>query len=418
MVNEMMQLPPDFETLLTEQLGAEEYAALAQAIDREPVISVRLNGNKPSQMFADAEPVPWCADGRYLTERPPFTLDPLFHAGCYYVQEASSMFISHLLKTYLPSLLSAEQQNCKTKEPKNLQCLDLCAAPGGKSTLLLNELPSDATLIANEPIRQRAHILRENIIKWGYPNVLVTSNFAADFQPLGTVFDLILCDAPCSGEGMFRKDPDSIQEWSLKNVEMCWQRQREIVSDIWPTLRDGGLFIYSTCTYNHFEDEDNVQWIADELGADILPLCDLPEWGIRNGHFFPHLTRGEGFFVAVLQKHGEARSKVLDHKKLHKRLNILLEGIEPGTVVDKKGTVEPSQSQAMSTAVDHSQWPTVELSLDEALNYLRAEALHLPDDTPRGYVLLTYQHHPLGFCKNIGNRANNLYPTEWRIRKK
>ena len=406
----MMLLPADFETLLTEQLGAEEYAALAGAINSDPIISVRLNSNKPSLLFADAEPVPWCADGRYLKERPSFTLDPLFHAGCYYVQEASSMFISHLLKTYLPTILSVE--------PQTLTCLDLCAAPGGKSTLLLNELPSKATLIANEPIRQRAHILRENIIKWGYPNVIVTSNFAADFQPLGSVFDLILCDAPCSGEGMFRKDPNSIEEWSLKNVEMCWQRQREIVSDIWPTLRDGGLLIYSTCTYNHFEDEDNVQWIADELGADILPLCDLPEWGIRNGHFFPHHTRGEGFFVAVLQKHGEGRSKELDYKKLHKRLNILLEGIEPGKIVDKKGTTEPSQSQAMSTAVNHSQWPNVELPLDEALNYLRAEALHLPDGTPRGYVLLTYQHHPLGFCKNIGTRANNLYPTEWRIRKK
>lgn len=400
-----MQMPADFEALMRQQLGPEEYEALAEALAGDPVVSVRLNRHKPAEVFAGAESVPWCPDGRYLTQRPQFTLDPLLHAGCYYVQEASSMFISHLLRTHF-------------QPPAGALCLDLCAAPGGKSTLLLNDLPSDALLIANEPVRQRAHILRENIIKWGSPNAMVTSNYAADFQPLGAVFDLILCDAPCSGEGMFRKDPDSIGEWSLKNVEICWQRQRQIVADIWPTLRDGGLFIYSTCTYNHFEDEDNVRWIADELGADILPLCDRPEWGIVNGHFYPHRTRGEGFFAAVLHKHGDARAKTLDPKKLHRHLNILLEGIEPGRVVDKKGTVEPSQSQAMSWTADHSRWPSVELTQEDALNYLRTEALHLPADTPRGYVLLTYQHHPLGFCKNIGNRANNLYPAEWRIRKK
>jgi len=400
-----MQMPADFEALMREQLGREEYEALAEALVADPVVSVRLNSRKPGGVFASAEPVPWCPEGRYLSLRPQFTLDPLLHAGCYYVQEASSMFISHLLKTHL-------------KEAGGVRCLDLCAAPGGKSTLLLNDLPPDALLIANEPVRQRVHILRENIIKWGSPNAMVTSNYAADFQPLGPVFDLILCDAPCSGEGMFRNDPGSIGEWSLKNVELCWQRQRQIVADIWPTLRDGGLFIYSTCTYNHFEDEDNVQWMAAELGADILPLCAPPEWGIRSGHFYPHRTRGEGFFVAVLRKHGDAKAKAPDPKKLHRQLDILLEGTESGRVVDRKGTVEPSQSQAMSWAEDHSRWPTVELSLEDALSYLRTEALHLPSDTPRGYVLLTYQHHPLGFCKNIGSRANNLYPAEWRIRRK
>jgi NOL1/NOP2/fmu family ribosome biogenesis protein len=199
---------------------------------------------------------------------------------------------------------------------------------------------------------------------------------------------------------------------------MCAERQRQIVGDIWPTLREGGLFIYSTCTYNHFEDEDNVQWIADELGADILPLCDQPEWGIRGGHFFPHRTQGEGFFVAILRKHGDARRKELDKKKMRARLNILLEGVEPGRIVDRKGTVEPSQSQAMCIASDRSLFPQAELTQEEALRYLRCEALQLPPDVPHGYVLLCYQHHPLGFCKNLGSRANNLYPTEWRIRRK
>ena len=337
------------------------------------------------------------------------------------------MYISHLLKT-LPSPFTGIAEQCPEKGSRGGQatlwqnirglCLDLCAAPGGKSTLLLNDLPQDVVLIANEAIRQRAHILRENIIKWGSPNAVVTNNFAADFQPLGAVFDMILCDAPCSGEGMFRKDPASIGEWSLRNVEMCRLRQRQIVADIWPTLREGGLFIYSTCTYNHFEDEDNVAWIASTLGADVVPQEDCREWGISGGHFYPHHTRGEGFFVAALRKKGDGKAKTPDQKKLHRSLNILLEGVEAGRVVDKKGTIEPSQSEAMCWTTDRNRWPTHELSTDEALSYLRAEALHLPPDIQRGYVMLTYRQHPLGFCKNIGNRANNLYPAEWRIRKK
>lgn len=396
---------------MRQQIGDAEYEALSKALGTEPITSVRLNPLKPSTSFSatDTIPVPWCPDGLYLKERPQFTLDPLFHAGCYYVQEASSMFLSHLLRIYLPTLAEGNS---------SITALDLCAAPGGKSTLIQNALPEGSTLIANEPIRQRAQILRENIIKWGNPNAIVTNNYAPDFQPLGTVFDLIVCDAPCSGEGMFRKDPDSIAEWSLQNVETCWKRQREIITDIWDTLRDGGIFIYSTCTYNHFEDEDNVMWIAEELGAEILPLCDEAQWGIQGGHFFPHHTMGEGFFVAVLRKQGGNNKRAIDKKKLYKHLHILLEGVEHGTVVDKKGTIEPHHHEAMATCTDKDKYPSVELPLDEALNYLRCEALHLPADAPRGYVMVTYQGHPLGFCKNIGNRANNLYPKEWRIRKK
>lgn len=402
-----MNLPEDFLNLMRQQLPADELPAFLMALERDPVCSIRLNERKPADVFPDAESVPWCPNGRYLAERPLFTLDPLLHAGCYYVQEASSMYVSHLLRTYIKS----------DSEP--LVCLDLCAAPGGKSTLLLSDLPQGSLLIANEPIRTRANILRENIIKWGHPNAIVTSNYAEDFRPLGACFDLILCDAPCSGEGMFRKDSGSIAEWSMKNVEQCQQRQRQILSDIWDNLRDGGLLIYSTCTYNRHEDEDNVQWIAETLGATILPLNDKPEWGIRNGHFYPHLTRGEGFFISILRKDGEGSRRAIDKKKLNKALTILLDGIEPGRVVDKRGTVEPSHSEAMAYTTDRQRWQNVELTRDDALSYLRGEALYLfaPGLQP-GYVLLTYENHPLGFCKNIGSRANNLYPTEWRIKKK
>ncbi len=400
-----MILPEDFSRMMKEQLGEEEFQLFVKALDEEPVCSVRLNRRKPSERFQDEECVAWCENGRYLKERPQFTLDPLMHAGCYYVQEASSMFVSHLLKVY-------------AKEEEPMMCLDLCAAPGGKSTLLLDFLPEGSWLFTNEPIRQRASILKENIMKWGNPNVTVTSNYAKDFQPLGPGFDLILCDAPCSGEGMFRKDADSIGEWSMNNVMMCQKRQREIIRDIWDNLHDGGLFIYSTCTYNHYEDEDNVRWIAEELGADILPLCDEKSWGVVDGHFYPHRTKGEGFFVSILQKEGESRRCSLDAKKVQKNLHVLLNGIEPGRVVDRNGTVEPSQSEAMTVDENKKEWPKVELSLSDALQYLRGESLVLNADAPRGYVLLTYEGYPLGFCKNIGSRANNLYPAEWRIKKK
>ena len=199
------------------------------------------------------------------------------------------MFLSHILKQYVNEPVTA---------------LDLCAAPGGKSTLALSELPEGSVLIANEVVRQRANILAENLIKWGNPYCIVTNNYAEDFGAFSDVFDLIICDAPCSGEGMFRKDPASIGEWSLANVDTCWRRQRDIVRNIWHTLKEGGLFIYSTCTYNPLEDEENVEWIAKTLGADVLSCHPLPEWGLTetNTHFYPHRVKGEGFFVSVLRK--------------------------------------------------------------------------------------------------------------------
>lgn len=414
-----MTLPADFIALMQQQLGEDEANRLFDAIEHtEPSVSVRLNpakwnesdGNEAFEgMMSKGEvtPVPWCKYGYYLPCRPLFTTDPLFHCGTYYVQEASSMFLHHVLQQHLGS------------EP--VTALDLCAAPGGKSTLLLSALPEGSYAIANEPIHQRAMILRENIMKWGHSNVMVTSNYAQHFQPLGAVFNLIVCDAPCSGEGMFRKDAESIGEWSMGNVLACQKRQREIISDIWPTLADGGLFIYSTCTYNHFEDEDNVEWILNELDAERLPLNDEPEWGIVDGHFFPHRTKGEGFYIAAFRKLGINNKNRINEKKLHKHLRVLLDGIESGTVVDKrKGTIEPSHSSALaieSISDDKAKHPMAELSLEQALAYLRCEPITLPLETPRGYVLVCYHSHPLGFVKNIGNRANNLYPNEWRIRK-
>lgn len=413
-----MKLPSEFISLMQRQLGMEEAGKLFEAIETtEPSVSIRLNPAKWKEadaceavegMLANGSftPVPWCKHGFYLNRRPQFTADPMLHCGTYYVQEASSMFLWHVLQQYLGD------------NPVN--ALDLCAAPGGKSTLLLSALPEGSHLIANEPIRQRAMILRENIMKWGHSDVMVTCNYARHFQSLGSVFNLIVCDAPCSGEGMFRKDAGTIDEWSLGNVQACQKRQREIISDIWPTLADGGIFIYSTCTYNHFEDEDNAVWIAEEFDAERLPLCDAPEWGLTDGHFFPHKARGEGFYIAAFRKRGTVSNIKHNKRKLQKQLHILLDGVEPGTVVDKrKGTIEPSHSSALAIATERQGevcYPSAELTREQALCYLRCEAIILPPGTPRGYVLVKYRSHPLGFVKNIGNRANNLYPNEWRIR--
>ena len=355
--------------------------------------------------------------------------------------------------------------------------LDLCAAPGGKSTLLRSLLSDEATLVSNEVMRPRAQVLAENITKWGHARCIVTSNYPADFTPLGPLFDLILVDAPCSGEGMFRKDEVAVAEWSSENVEVCWKRQRDILTDIWPTLRPGGLLIYSTCTFNTQEDEENVRWMTQELGAELLPIATDPAWGITPSliadvphayRFLPGRTRGEGFFLAALRKPAEAAADSANteergskkHKKgnakqptqsvpaeckgwltdanaytykvmgneviaiptdmeplhtlLSERLYLLKAGI---ALAELKGRdALPAHALAMSTALRGEAFARCELTYQEALRYLRREAITLPSEAPRGFVLVTYHGLPLGFVKNLGNRANNLYPNEWRIR--
>ena len=459
-----MNLPIPFEESMRQLLG-EDYDAFREALLGEPAVSIRLNRSKVGAT-PPYEPVPWATDSYYLPERPTFTFDPLFHVGSYYVQEASSMFVEQAVKQHLPEARVA---------------LDLCAAPGGKSTLLRSLLPEDCVLVSNEVMRQRAQVLAENITKWGHPRCIVTSNYPADFTPLGELFDLILVDAPCSGEGMFRKDEVAVAEWSPENVEVCWRRQRDILTDIWGTLRPGGLLIYSTCTFNTKEDEENVHWMMEELGAELLPISIDESWGITPSlipdvahayRFLPGRTRGEGFFLAALRKKDastpthekgeEAYRSTKKNKKdkakgkqpsqavpaeckgwltnpnrytykttgaevialptdmealrtdLEERLYILKAGI---TLAELKGRdILPAHDLSMSTALCPEAFPRHELSYTDALRYLHREAIALPSETPRGFVLVTYRDMPLGFVKNLGNRANNLYPNEWRIR--
>ena len=387
------ELSKDFIAQMRNLIGEDELQQLLEALEGPSPTTIRINPAKADCDFlgcAEAPAVPWCAEGVYLADRPSFTLDPLFHAGAYYVQEASSMFIAHLLRQYVGDT--------------DVTALDLCAAPGGKSTLMQACLSAGSSLIANEIMPKRAWILRENISKWGGDNVVVTNNRPEDFRRMREVFDLILCDVPCSGEGMFRKDEGAIRDWSLQNVEMCAERQRDIVETIWPCLRPGGLMIYSTCTYNSIEDEENVRWISQELGADILPCNPEPEWNVVGNllddtfpccHFFPHRIQGEGFFCAILRKHGEQKPLTSNRSTLTtKYLRIL-----PDPLTANRSTL-------IAIDVDH---PT-------ALRYLHGEAIVLPPDVPKGEVFITYRGLPLGLVKNVGNRANNLYPKEWRIR--
>ena len=290
-----MNLPQEFTDYTSRLFGAARWKRFVQSFLQETPVSVRINPWKAAENpFPNADPVPWCRQGFWLKERRRFTVDPLFHAGVYYVQEAASLFLDYVLRQVVTAPVSA---------------LDLCAAPGGKSTLMRAALPQGSVLVSNEIDRRRANILLENILKQGHPDVLVTHNAPKDFAKTNLLFDVILTDAPCSGEGLFRREPDAVNEWSPQNVHFCAQRQRQILSDIWPCLKDGGLLIYSTCTFNTHENEETVRWIAEELGADILSVPVFSDWQITGSllahwqqpvyRFIPGTTRSEGLFMAT-----------------------------------------------------------------------------------------------------------------------
>ena len=442
-----MKLPEAFVKRTKDLLGAE-FGALEQAFLELPPTSVRVNDKLEYQ--PSDEQVAWCSSGYYLKERPLFTADPLFHAGLYYVQEASSMFLSQAVKQHFPKAHSV---------------LDLCAAPGGKSTLLSQYLPESSLLVCNEIIRSRAFILAENIIKWGNPNVIVANNEPKDFAQLSGFFDAIVIDAPCSGEGMFRKDTGAIQEWSEYNVTLCAARQREILTSVWDALKTDGVLVYSTCTFNREENEENVRWLCDELGADLLTMdlngnndITATDFGYR---FYPHKTKGEGFFLSVLRKTSEVnrtfkvkndakksskpinkiniqplsllepekweivsennlinaydKNRLNDFLLLNKQLNIMHSGILLGEM--KGSDFIPSTCVALSKKLNKESVTAVDVDYEKAISFLKKEAIQLPE-TERGYILITYKNQPLGWVKNVGNRCNNLYPNEWRIRMK
>lgn len=386
----MTQLPIDFTDMARRTMGEERFDCYLKAFETDAPVSIRLNPEKAKELTADGERVPWCRNAYYLPQRPNFTYDPLLHAGCYYVQEAGSMFLDTVMQQWVPDA--------------PVVMIDFCAAPGGKSLLARTALTAGSVMFSNEPMRNRANILAENVEKWGYADHFVTNNFPRDYRRAKMIADVVLCDVPCSGEGMFRKDEATIREWSMQNVEKCARLQREIVADAWSCLADGGLFIYSTCTFNTHEDEENIQWMMGELGAEVLPVKVDAAWNITGSlldgfsqpvyRFIPGISKGEGLFLCVLRKGGawQQGHSLKSLRKSQQNLNIIYcPKAQPDMV-------------------------KVEVNYQQAMAYLRHEAITLGADVPRGMVGICFEGHLLGLAKNIGNRANNLYPKEWKIR--
>ena len=451
----MNTLPAPFEERMRKLLP-EEAEAFFTALQTEPPVSIRLNPDKPapiSRLFPDEQiglPVAWCESAYYLKSRPVFTLDPCLHSGTYYVQEASSMFLHHIFGQILPA--------------HPVRVLDLCAAPGGKSTLIASRLSSDSLLVSNEVIRSRAGILKENMIKWGASHVVVTNNDPADFHNLKGAFDIIVVDAPCSGEGMFRKDPNAIQEWSENNLQLCSERQQRILADIWPCLKPGGFLVYSTCTYNPGENEAILELLIRKYGArsiEITPLFPGIVPGNSNAHcyhFYPHLIPGEGLFTGVVQKTEGEEFRAGKRKKntktqnlllpgdirayirtpeyyrpyakdnivgvipeqhsdfiqlLESNLRILYQGCEMAEIINRKSKLLPSL--ALWQGLNKANCALLDTDRTTALTFLKKEDIPVPPKTAE-WLLVTYREQGLGWCKHLGNRLNNYYPKEWRIR--
>ena len=454
-----------FEKYLEEAIGRENALVAFSAFGSPASVSVRRNPFKlasPPEFSVDGctlqgRQVSWCPYGMMLDRRPQFTLDPVFHAGAYYVQDSSSMFVGHVFREVLSGM--------DRPSSRPLRVLDLCAAPGGKTTDIvasLREACGDAfILVANEVMKARVGVLADNVALWGDPNVVVTCDDPHAFAPLSGYFDIVVADVPCSGEGMFRKDEQARQQWSEDNVALCEGRQRRIVADVWPSLCQGGVLVYSTCTFNKHENDGNVKWIAENLGADVMPAVVasggvlLTECGYS---LVPGLVEGEGQYCASLRKtsgqeyadgymgrqNGRAvkqpavpenpdglfsiemkfsmKGDMLtavpenissDVAMLRQHLHVVAAGCAVG--VFKGKTLVPDADLALSIALSQDAYPRAEVDRQTALSYLHRDAIVLRD-APLGYVLICHQGLPLGFVKNLGNRCNSLHPQSRRIR--
>jgi len=401
-------------------------------------VSIRLNPLKSSPLldFEQDGQVQWNSYGSYLKERPSFTLDPLFHAGAYYVQDASAMFPGWMFRQALDIL--------KGEDTASLNVLDLCAAPGGKSTDILTSLreafgPSFA-LFSNEVIRQRSAVLCDNVARWGDPAVAVTSSDAACFAQMKGFFDIIVADVPCSGEGMFRKSENARKMWSEDNVSLCAARQKRIVADAWASLKPGGFLLYSTCTLNDEENDTNARWIAEELGGEVIKLensvFEGPEATECGFILKPGIVRGEGQYCSLIRKEGSyscvttsASGEIAFFDRsgeifalpdylasqmsvVGKKLNVLNAGVHAFSTKGKDKI--PYADLALSVIMEEDSFDRLELSREDALKFLHRDTLVL-EGAPLGYIAVTYGGLPLGFVKNLGNRANNLHPMSRRI---
>lgn len=446
-------LSPEFASRMRDLLGDDDYVNFIQSLSDVPPASIRINPDKACGVDI-LHTIPWTAYGTYLADRPVFTLDPRFHAGAYYVQEPSSMFLEQALR-----------QHTDLSRPLNV--LDLCAAPGGKSTHLLSLLNHDSLLVANEAIRSRTPVLEENLEKWGRCNAIVCRSDPSDLYRLPEFFDIVVVDAPCSGEGLFRKDVKARQLWNPENVTQCAARQKRILADVWPSLKAGGILVYSTCTFNTHENEENVEWLCETFGAESLPLAINASWGIvpspqdkiSGYRFYPHRVKGEGFFLAVLRKttstghqgrgkvkpslakpskesleklttwidkpedkhffvHGDqlrftTAQKSADVEYVVQRLRTLAVGTGAGTL--KHGKLIPEHSLALSLSLQRGNVEEIELDETSALRLLRKEQVHI-SGACRGFAVVTFRGLALGWVNILPGRINNLYPSHRRIR--
>ena len=448
-------LPERFVETMRETLGADAEKLFA-ALDTEPAVSIRLNPAKPAECF-DGEDVGWCKWGKYLAERPQFTLDPLLHGGAYYVQEASSQFVAHLLANH---------------DMEGKRVLDMCAAPGGKTTIYSTLVGRKGLVVANDISHSRAMALADNVQRWGMGNVVVTCNEPAHIGAFTHWFDVVAVDAPCSGEGMFRKMDEARSEWTASSPDVCAERQREILAEAWRVLRPGGTLIYSTCTFNPTEDEEVVEWLMSEYGeelesADRIETSD--DWGVVRSdigvfqcfHFYPHKSRGEGFFAAIARKCDgairrsmpKARRKLFsqcaktDVKELSRwvddaseysfmmvgediyaynsavadavvtlseNLSVVYSGVAMGRIFKQK--LKPEHHLALYVGLNRDAVPVVDVSLEDALDYLRRNDIAAAQFED-GINVVGYKGVPIGFVKRIGARCNNMYPKDLRIVK-
>ena len=455
-----MDFSPAFRKYLAQVVGEGNLSAVLDALSGEPSVSVRINPAKagsPTEIFGNlvSGPVEWNRHAAFLSERPAFTLDPLIHAGAYYVQDSSAMFPGKAFRDVLDKVLESGIISPKV--------LDLCAAPGGKTTDISASLRESCKggylLISNEIMKQRAAVLADNAAVWGDPSVVVTSVDPKAFGTLPGFFDIIVADVPCSGEGMFRKDDEAVSQWSEENVALCQARQRRIVADVWPSLAEGGFLVYSTCTFNNLENDDNVKWICSEFGAEIIGIdgCGLlrTECGVS---LVPGFVRGEGQYCAVLRKtspsagtaacsgrqqdrwqklpeaHASIIRPLLDEEMamivkdgrivaVPEYVRCLLSMLEPlrplarGLAVGmfKGKDFIPDADLALSLSLRRGAFNEFEVNRETALSFLHRDPVRLPD-AERGILLLVYRGLPIGFVKNLGNRCNSLHPLHRRIR--
>ena len=441
-------LPQAFSERIQNQFASCSEAFLG-ALDREVNTSVLLHPTKSAFLTIEGIPVPWNSFGRILHERPSFILDPAYHAGAMYSQESNSMLLAHVFQFILPELNAPV-------------VLDLCAAPGGKSLVLSTLLPSDGLLVSNEIIPQRLSILRENLDKWGLANGL-TMGLSPEKIPFSGQFDVIVVDAPCSGEGLFRRQISYRDEWKSSFAGVCAAKQEEILEEAHRLLKPGGFLIYSTCTYAPEENEKQVMRLVKnwEYTSTAVPMdasWQVDMWSegeVEAYRMLPHLTPGEGFFCALLRKpdgptegfrqHKHAEVLALSKKEIdaaHRFVNNDCEvwkndanlvftgrkhpflkswltafpksnsGTQIGTFL--RDEFLPAQALA-NTRLASEGVPKVEVSREDALQFLRRESIVVPEKL--GWCLITHEQQHLGWGKALGNRFNNYYPNEWRIRQ-